>query len=68
MKKYLNITKMVMLEKMQYVFNTVSGLVMYGMFIFIFLQLWKYMYGEDSLIAGYSLNQMVWYVAITEIL
>jgi len=68
MKKYLNITKMVILEKMQYVFNYMSGLVMYGMFIFIFLQLWKYMYSEDSLIAGYSLNQMVWYVAITEIL
>ena len=68
MKKYLSITKMIILEKMQYVFNSISGLIMYAIFIFIFLQLWKYMYSDSSTIAGYSLNQMVWYVSITEIL
>lgn len=68
MKKYLSIIKMVILENLQYIFNKISGLIMYGMFIFIFLQLWKYMYGTDEYIVGYSLNQMVWYVSITELL
>lgn len=68
MKKYLSITKMVVLEQFQYIFNKLTGLIMYGLFIFLFLYLWKYMYGEEDFIAGYSLNQMVWYVSITEIL
>lgn len=67
MKKYLSITKMVILEKLQYISNKVIGLIIYGMFIFIFLQLWNYIYDKNNIIAGYTLNQMIWYVAITEI-
>lgn len=66
MKKYLNVTKMVILETLQYIPNKLIGLIIYGMFIFIFLQLWSYIYVDGNLIAGYSLNQMIWYVAITE--
>jgi ABC-2 type transport system permease protein len=67
MKKYLFITKMVILEKMQYVFNMLGSLISYAILIFIFLNLWKYMYSDTDLIAGYSLKQMSWYLAITEI-
>ena len=66
MKKYLGIIKMVILEKMQFLASKIVTLIMYAIFIYLFLQLWQYMYGEDSLIAGYTLSQMVWYVAITE--
>lgn len=68
MKKYLSITKMVILEKFQYIFNQTIRLTMYAIFIYIFLRLWQYMYTDSDLIAGYTFNQMVWYVAITEIL
>ena len=68
MKKYKEITKMVILEQAQYVFNKLAGIIMYGLFIFIFLQLWKYMYTGKDYIEGYTLNQMVWYVAITELI
>lgn len=67
MKKYLFITKMVILEKMQYIINMLSSLISYALLIFIFLNLWKYMYKDSNLIAGYTLSQMAWYVAITEI-
>ena len=37
--------------------------------LFIFLNLWKYIYEDpNELINGYSMNQMIWYVIITEIL
>lgn len=68
MTKYLNVMKMVILEKIQYVYNQLFKMTMYAIFIFIFLQLWKYMYGGTTLIAGYTLNQMVWYVSFTEII
>lgn len=68
MKKYLNITKMVILEKSQYLYNQLFKTIMYAIFIYIFLQLWKYMYSDSNIIAGYTLVQMVWYVAFTEII
>ena len=68
MKKYFSIAKMTILEKLQYFLSNFSSLVMVLMFIYIFLQLWKNIYQGDELIGGYTLNQMIWYVAITEIL
>lgn len=68
MKKYLSIIKMVILEKMQFLTSKIVTLIMYAIFIYLFLQLWQYMYGEDQLIAGYTLQQMVWYVAVTEMI
>lgn len=68
MKKYFSVVKMVMLEKLQYIYNQLFTMIIYAVFIFLFLQLWKYMYSDTTLIAGYSLNQMVWYLACTEII
>lgn len=69
MKKYLFIFKTEIINNLQYIFNLVSGLVAYIIMIYIFLCLWKYMYTDpSSLINGYNLNQMIWYVIITEIL
>ncbi len=68
MRKYLNVTKMVILEKSQYIYNQLFKMIMYAIFIYIFLQLWKYMYADTNIIAGYTLIQMAWYVAFTEIM
>ncbi len=68
MKKYLSISKMIILEKLQYFLSSFSSLVTVLMFIYIYLQVWNNMYASDELIAGYTLNQMIWYIAITEIL
>lgn len=67
MKKYLNTMKMVILEKIQYIPNQLLKIISYTIYIFIFFELWNYMYTDSSLIAGYTFKQMVWYVAITEI-
>ncbi len=40
----------------------------YAFVLFIFLQLWRAIYGHGGAIAGYSLNQMIWYCVITEMI
>lgn len=69
MKKYLFIYKSELMSNLQYVFNIITGFIGYFIFIFVFLNLWKYIYSDpNELINGYSMNQMIWYVIITEIL
>lgn len=69
MRKYLFIFKSQVMTNLQYVFNVLIDFIMYFIIIFVFLNLWKYMYSDpNELINGYSMNQMIWYVIITEIL
>ena len=69
MKKYLFIFKTELMSNLQYVFNIFIGFITYFIMIFTFLNLWKYMYSDpNEIINGYSMNQMIWYVCITEIL
>lgn len=57
------------MSNLQYIFNIIMGFIGYFVLIFIFLNLWKYIYSDPSeVINGYTMNQMVWYVIITEIL
>lgn len=69
MKKYLFIFKSEVMSSLQYVFNIFSGFIGYFLLIFIFINLWNYMYSDpNELINGYNMNQMIWYVIITEII
>lgn len=69
MKKYLYIYKTELMNNLQYVFNILTGFIGYFIILFIFLNLWKYIYeNPNELINGYSMNQMIWYIIITEIL
>lgn len=69
MKKYLFIFKSELMTSLQYIFNVMSSFIGYFIHIFIFVNLWKYMYSDpNELINGYSMNQMIWYVIITEII
>lgn len=69
MKKYLYIFKSELMTNLQYIFDILVGFISYIIMIFIFLNLWNYMYSDpNELINGYSMNQMIWYVIITEIL
>ena len=69
MRKYLFIYKSEVMSNLNYIFNLVSGFIGYAMHIFIFLNLWQYIYSDpNELINGYSMSQMVWYVIVTEIL
>jgi ABC-2 type transport system permease protein len=69
MKKYLFIYKSELMSDLQYVFNILFGFIGYFILLFIFFNLWQYIYSDpDEIINGYTMNQMIWYVVITEIL
>lgn len=69
MRKYFFIFKTELMSNLQYIFNIVTGFIGCFIFLFVFLYLWKYIYSDpNELINGYSMNQMIWYVIITEIL
>lgn len=69
MRKYLYIFKSELMSNLQYLFNILTGFIGYSIILFIFLNLWQYIYSDpNELINGYTMNQMIWYVIITEIL
>ena len=69
MRKYAVIYRSVLMENLQYAANIAMGFISYIVFIFVFIQLWNYIYeAPGSLIAGYTKEQMIWYVIITEMI
>jgi len=69
MKKYLFIFKSEVMSNLQYIFNIILGFITYFIMLFTFLNLWEYIYSDpNEIINGYTMNQMIWYVIITEIL
>ena len=69
MKKYIFIFKSELMSNLQYIFNIIVGFIGYFIMLFILLNLWKYIYSDpNEIINGYTMNQMIWYVIITEIL
>lgn len=69
MRKYLFIFKSQVMTNLQYLFDIIMGFIGYFIILFIFLNLWKYIYSDpNEIINGYTMNQMIWYVIITEIL
>ena len=69
MRKYLFIIKTQIMSNLQYIFNFVFGFIGYFIMLFILFNLWRYLYSDpNEVINGYNMNQMTWYVIITEIL
>ena len=60
MKKYLYIFKSELMTNLQYTFDIIIGFISYIIMIFIFLNLWKYIYSDpNEVINGYTMNQMI---------
>jgi len=69
LRKYFYIYKATLLEKLQYIMNTLLGFISFFVMLFIFFNLWNYIYADATqLISGYTKTQMIWYVIITETL
>lgn len=69
MRKYAVIYRSVLMENLQYAANVAMGFFGYFVFIYIFIRLWSYMYRTPGeLIAGYTKEQMIWYVMMTEMI
>lgn len=68
-RKYTVIYRAVLMENLQYAANIAMGFFGYFVFIFIFIKLWDYIYqAPEELIAGYTKEQMIWYVMMTEMI
>lgn len=69
MRKYWFIYKSEVMTALQYMGDFLLHATGYVLMIFIFINLWNYMYDDPTqLINGYSKSQMIWYVIFTEIL
>lgn len=69
MRKYSFIYKTEFKSNIKYISNLLMGSIGYIIHIFIFMNLWIYLYSDSSkLINGYDVNQMIWYIIITEII
>lgn len=69
MRKYVVIYRAVFIENLQYTANIMMGFITYLILSVVFLNLWGYMYdAPGELIAGYTKEQMIWYVMITEMI
>ena len=67
MKKYLYIYKATLIENLSYIPNILLGFINFIVMMFVFFNLWQYMYSDGSqVINGYTIDQMIWYVLITE--
>lgn len=69
MKKYLYIYKATLIENLSYIANVLLGFINFFVMMFVFLNLWQYIYSDSTqVINGYTMQQMIWYVLITEVL
>ena len=69
MRKYLYIIKTQVMSNLQYIFDNIFGFIGYFIMLLILFNVWKYLYSNpEELINGYNMNQMTWYVIITEFL
>ncbi len=66
-KKYLTVFKISLRNTVYYGKNLLGAIIMYTLFIYVFFRLWGVIYKGDT-IAGYTYNQMIWYVCTTEII
>ncbi|QAA31591.1 ABC transporter permease [Clostridium manihotivorum] len=66
--KYFQISKINMANNLVYFWNFLSKNLFFVFIMFIYLMLWRNIYGsKGSTVAGFTLNQMIWYLVFTEL-
>lgn len=69
MRKYIFIFKSEVMSNITYVANILTNFIGYFLILYIFLNLWQFIYSNPSeVINGYTINQMIWYVIVTELI
>ncbi|OGO86263.1 MAG: ABC transporter permease [Clostridiales bacterium GWD2_32_59] len=69
MKKYFRVIRMMLINNLQYIWDMVLGSIHFVLIIFIFVNLWQYLYGSGkAMISGYDISQMIWYLIVTELI
>ncbi len=68
-RKYLSIIKITLENKLVYFWDLIGNNMFFIFIIFVYLMLWKRIYGQgDTSLGELSLNQMIWYLIVTEII
>lgn len=71
MNKYFSIFKTSFKQESKTITNSLTSVVSFVVIIYIFHQLWSFIYGGSgggTLINGYSLDMMLWYMIMAEVL
>lgn len=71
MTKYLSIFSTSFKQESKTLGNSITSVVSFVVIIYIFQQLWQFIYGGNgggNLINGYSIEMMIWYMIMAEIL
>jgi len=64
--KYYEIWKINLLNSLMYFSDFIFYSVFIGVIIFIFVNLWRNLYSTTSVIEGFTLVMMIWYLVLTE--
>ena len=64
--KYYHIGKVNFSNKFVYIIDTLAGTFFVGLIIFMFSQIWRVIYADQTTIAGLTINMMMWYFVMTE--
>jgi ABC-2 type transport system permease protein len=68
LRKYWQISKITMSNSLVYFWNFLSKNMFFVLIMFIYLMLWKNVYGQKgSTIVGLTINQMIWYLIVAEL-
>ena len=69
MRKYIYIYKATLIENLSYMADIFLRFINFFVMMFVFMNLWQYMYSDSTqIINGYTFEQMVWYILVTEVL
>lgn len=68
LRKYWQVSKITMSNSLVYFWNFLSRNMFFVLIIFIYMMLWKTIYNQKgvAVMAGLSLNAMIWYLVFTE--
>lgn len=67
--KYGQVSRITMSNSLVYFWNFVSKNFFFVFILFVYLMLWTNIYGQkpEGIVAGLSLNAMIWYLIVTEL-
>ena len=69
MKKYLYVMKTTVNNSLQYISSLIFKFLGFTVVMSVLITLWKYLYSDpNSTINGYTLNQMIWYLLLAEVI
>ncbi|WP_040214442.1 ABC transporter permease [Clostridium polynesiense] len=67
-RKYSEVTKITLSNSLVYFWDFLSKNMFFAFIVFVYLMLWKSIYSQKgSLVGGFTLNQMIWYLVVTEL-